>query len=313
MEEISDKINFESFKSSHEYSSSFVSANSFSEDLQDEFYGSGAEAGLYLPWKPMGWFEVRPNECTVWSGYNGHGKSLVLGQVCISLMSQGAKFGIASMEMTARKTLSRMARQACRGFRPSQGEIQKFSDWADGKLWILNKQESIHWVKMIGIINYAREEHGINHFIIDSMMKCGIGPDDQEAESAFMEELTAVAQHTGMHLHLVAHGRKPFNESQRMSKYDIRGSGHISDKADNVIIVNRNKKKEHELKRTDLTEEEHIKYSNQPDAVLTVDKQRHGSGEEGDQLLWYNKESTSYSSRPKSTPPYLIREWVHVD
>src|SRR5205085_7322159 len=39
----------------------------------------------------MDWFEFRPGELTVWTGFNGHGKSLLLSQVQLGLMSQGCR------------------------------------------------------------------------------------------------------------------------------------------------------------------------------------------------------------------------------
>jgi twinkle protein len=308
MELLDDKVNFESFSKRHELGSDLLPARSFEEGLIDEFHGDKARLGLNMPWRALNWFDIRPHETTVWTGYNGHGKSLILGHVILSLMDQGEKAAIASMEMTAQKTMARMAQQALRSYIPGAEDLAKFSEWTDGKLWILNKQESVHWEKIIGVINYAIEEHGVTQFVVDSMMKCGISPDDQNAESAFMENLTGVSQATGCHIHLVAHGRKPFDERVRMTKYEIRGTGHISDKADNVIIMSRNIERERALKNNP-TEDQIERYKNQPDAWLTVDKQRHGTGELGDLWLFYNTDSTSYCTRPNCAPVHILREF----
>jgi len=53
-------------------------------------------------------------------------------------------------------------------------------------------------------------------------------------------------------------------------RYDIKGSGDISDKADNVVIVWRNEKKE---KHTEADEFEDKRPNF--DTLLVVDKQRH--------------------------------------
>ena len=86
----------------------------FQQAVVDEFYPSGGELpGFFLPWK----MRRRPvrllrGEVSIWTGINGHGKSLLLNQVAISAMTQGERVCIASFEMHPRKTLFRMVRQA---------------------------------------------------------------------------------------------------------------------------------------------------------------------------------------------------------
>ena len=52
-------------------------------------------------------FRVRPSELTVLTGVSGHGKSMWLSQVVLSLMIQGTKCLIASLEMRPVLTLDR--------------------------------------------------------------------------------------------------------------------------------------------------------------------------------------------------------------
>ena len=50
--------------------------------------------------RDVDWFEFRPGELTVWTGYNGHGKSLMLSQILLGLMQQGERVVVFSGEMT---------------------------------------------------------------------------------------------------------------------------------------------------------------------------------------------------------------------
>ncbi|MEX5606384.1 bifunctional DNA primase/helicase, partial [Pseudomonas syringae] len=61
---------------------------------------------------------------------------------------------------------------------------------------------------MLAVIRYCAEKLKVNHFVIDSLMKCGIGEDDYNGQKAFLDSLTSIARDTGIHLHLVAHSRK---------------------------------------------------------------------------------------------------------
>ena len=88
-------------------------ASNYREELIDEFFGDPRQHGIDLPWvKSQDKFLVRSGEVTIWTGFNGHMKSMCTGYVLLHLMSQGQRACIASFEMNPRKTLRRMASQA---------------------------------------------------------------------------------------------------------------------------------------------------------------------------------------------------------
>lgn len=99
-------------------------------------------------------------------------------------------------------------------------------------------------------------------------MKCGIGLDDYNKQKYFVDELSTLAKDTNAHIHLVNHSRKGERESNVMSKFDIKGAGEITDMADNVFIIWKNKKKEVALNASDVNPETEKK----PDAMLICDK-----------------------------------------
>jgi twinkle protein len=113
-------------------------------------------------------------------------------------------------------------------------------------------------------------------------MKVVEAEDDYNGQKAFVNQLCVLARDTGLHIHLVHHSRKGQDESKAPGKMDAKGSGAISDLVDNCVSVWR--RKEHEEEK--------------PDAVLTIDKQRHGEWE-GKIGLWFDAASQSFKESYK--------------
>jgi twinkle protein len=129
----------------------------------------------------------------------------------------------------------------------------------------------------------------VTQFVIDSLMKCGINEDDYNGQKRFIDQLCAAAKDTGCHIHLIAHSRKGQDELTAPNKMDVKGSGSITDQVDNVITVWRNKRKEQAIAASKTTPE----ILDMPDALLIVDKQRHGEWE-GKIGLYFDKPSFRY-------------------
>jgi twinkle protein len=151
-------------------------------------------------------------------------------------------------------------------------------------------------------MRYCSDKLKINHFVIDSLMKCGIAEDDYNRQKAFVDQLCAHAKDTGMHVHLIAHSRKSQDEYAVPGKMDVKGSGAITDQVDNVLTVWRNKRKELEIgklvaKNQDIPDD----LREQPDAMVICDKQRHGEWE-GRIALWFDTKSFQYLDGQRGRP-----------
>ncbi len=179
-----------------------------------------------------------------------------------------------------------MARQFIGVEEPTPEYIRRFSEWTINRLWLYDQIGTIRTDRMIAVVRYCIQELNITHFVIDSLMKCGIGLDDYNKQKYFVDELSTLAKDTNAHIHLVNHSRKGERESNVMSKFDIKGAGEITDMADNVFIIWKNKKKEVALNASDVNPETEKK----PDAMLICDKQRNGEWE-GKVTLWYHRPS----------------------
>lgn len=253
--------------------------------------------GADLPWtsKTQGRIALRPGEVSIWAGFNGHWKSLMLGQIALSLIFQRECVLIASLEMKPPLTLERMACQAIGSYKPTPSAIDRFGDWFKGLLWIYDQQGIVDHKRLLALLRYAAEELKIQHVVIDSLMKCGIRVDDWNTQKEFVDALCAYGKDTDVHVHLVAHSRKQGSEMKRVDKLDVRGAGEITDQADNVFIIWRNKPKEEGAAKGD------DKHEKEPDCLLSVAKQRHGRWE-GTIGLWLHRDSGQFVSKEGAPP-----------
>lgn len=291
-----DDIDWARYMQDAEPAAKVKSASLYADQVAAYFEAKGKPAGRTLPWaKTHGDIELRPGEVSIWAGINGHGKSLLLGQVVLGLMAQGQRCLVASFEMKPVVTLARMCRQASCGGSPSLQFIGDFHRWTDGKLWLYDQQGQVDPLRIVAVIRYARETFRVQHVVIDSLMKCVRGEDDYNAQKDLVDVLTSIARDTGMHVHLVHHIRKKDDEDKPGGKFDLKGSGSISDQADNVMIVWRNKRKQFDAQAGKPVEESH------PDALLICEKQRNGEWE-GKIALWYHAASQQYVERVNGKP-----------
>lgn len=265
------------------------SASSYLGQLVDRCLDGNAPKGPALPWnKTHDAIRFNPGQLSIWAGVNGHGKSLVLSQVILWwLRSQKAL--IASLEMKPVETLYRMARQM-RGGLFDHTYMMDFCESLTGRLWIYDQLDSVAPERILGLIHYAANEMHVDHVVIDSLTKCGLTRDDYAQQAKFVDRVQWAAKRHNVHVHLVCHMRKGDTENTRPGKFDIRGAAEISDLADNVLVIHRNKAKEEaKLKRMNgapLTKLEEAELS-KPDSTLRVDKNRHMS-HEGSYALWYH-------------------------
>jgi len=253
-----------------------------------------------LPWdKSHPYFAFRPGEVTLWAGVNGHGKSQMTGMAALSLLAQEQRICIASFEMKPTRTLERMLRQFS-GQRPPEPWItdasvlaafrdvyEQFAVYTDKRLWLYDQQGTVTPRAILGVMKYAANELGCQHFFIDSLMKCVKGEDDYNAQKDFVDQITSVARDYSMHVHLVHHIRKMGAETETPDKTDVKGSGSITDQVDNLLLVWRNKKKEKDAVAGKAIAD------TEPDALLICEKQRNGEWE-GRFALWFEPDSQQF-------------------
>lgn len=309
-----DEIDFAKYERETDVQAKVKPASLWVQELIDRIRNPVRQPRALMPWrKTHAMVAFRPGEVTVWGGANGNGKSLVTGQIALSLIAQDHKVCIASFEMKPSKTLERMGRQFS-GYNPDDpafaGSLeaqeslikvyQEFKEWTSGRLWLYDQQGTVTVPQIVAVVRYCAKEKGITHFFIDSLMKCVAGEDDYNGQKRFVDELTAIARDHQIHIHLVHHIRKPSDESHKPGKYDYKGTGAITDQVDNVISVWRNKPKEKKRDEGKPVEDK------EPDALLICDKQRNGEWE-GSIGLWFHRESMQYVGAHGDNPLVMYR------
>lgn len=253
--------------------------------------------GIDLPWrKTQGRLRLYDGEVSIWTGINGHGKSLLLGQVMLEATRQDYPCCIASMEMHPEKTLSRMVQQWAKIPSPTPDQIRHAMDVLNGSLWVFDLVGTAKRERLLEVFRFAFHRYGVRQFVIDSLSKCGMGEDDYNGQKAFIDALGDFAKGTGSHVHLVAHARKGADEFSPPGKMDVKGTGALTDMVDNVLCVHRNKVKERDLAILDnggrvrgKTREDILR---EYDSFLLCDKHREdGADAEGMYGLFFDRKS----------------------
>lgn len=248
--------------------------------------------------------EFRPGEVTAWVGYNGHRKSMFTSQLALDLAVQGQRVLIVSLEMDPQATMARMTRQAAGISDPDDPTVDQFHDWTDGKLWLFDHMGTISVDHAFALCRYFRDQHQGTHVFLDSMMMICTSEERLDEQKKFSTGLVRLAQETGLHAHVITHCRKPSagGEANVPTRYEIRGSGAISDQAHNVIAVWMNKGKYSKLEANPNDFEAHA----EPCAVVKCDKQRNGKWE-GALALWHHEASLRFcDDRTSPVRPYTM-------
>jgi twinkle protein len=268
------------------------------DEITDNYINPPVNDNAKMPWtKTQDDFNFRLGEVTLYAGGNGGGKSLITGQIALHLIKQKRKCVIASFEMKPTSTIHRMLRQFAGEFiddpltndreKYIKGLTQRFNQFAGEHLYIYDQQGSTTPNQTIAMARYCAVELGIEHIFIDSLMKVCNAEDNFNEQKYFVDELTALARDHNVHIHLIHHIRKLQSEEVQPGKYDIKGTGAITDQVDNVFLMWRNKQKENRKRNGEKYEED------LPDAYLMCEKQRNGEAQEM-YGLYYHQSSQQF-------------------
>ena len=259
----------------------------YREKLLELISGKG-EHGLTTPW--IGFndrMEFRQAEMTLWAGFKGHGKSAAASQVLEHLMDKhGQKVFVVSPEFPAHRVLYRLLIQSISSRYPDIELLDQWLEVVKSQLWIYDQQKSLSPRDVPALCRYAIKKHGVNHILIDSLMKCGIAPDDYGEQKILVDAIQQVAHNSNCHIHLVAHLRKGKSDEEIGGLHDVKGASEIADLCENVIIVWRNKA------------QEISGGTGEPDAVIKIEAQRNADGWIGKLPMTFDKHSMKY------------REWI---
>lgn len=279
----------------------------FESDLDQFFSADEDTSGFGSGWAKLDEEDIRfrPHELYLVGGINGHGKSLILGQMALNAIEQDQKCLIASMEMPARATLGRMMRQAAGVATPPKPYRKAILDWLAPKLWLFVDKLTPKPKDLLDCFEYAYRRYGINMFVIDSLTNM-VRQDDYEGQQKFIEKLVNFKMSFPVTIFLVTHVRKGENEYLAPNKYDIKGSGSVVDLCDGALMVFKNKRKIEMIAQAEmLGEEPDEKFQKQWDSYLEVVKNRHGQWE-GKVGFEFDSLSMQFKERKGGKPKYYI-------
>lgn len=287
---ISD-FDVEEYAELHTIISEVKQLGEYRDDLKAYFRGEYYERGARLPWmKTFNHIEFAPSELTLWGGSTGHGKSLMMGQVIVSLMQQKKKCLIASFEMPPLETLARMNKQAVGNKNPNDSMVDAFTDIGNEYLYIYHLTGMVQSQRILAMCRYAVEVLKVEFLVIDNLMTCIEDDDDYNAQKNFVAALKSIALSTGLHIHLVCHLKKLTNEKELPCLNDIKGSSAITSFADNAFLVWRNMEKSKMIAENPGYFDREV-----ANAVLILGKNRK-KGVVANYGLWFDEDSLQFKN-----------------
>lgn len=291
---------------------SLRSAVCYLDEMYEYLSSDGTQKGYALPWsKTEKLVRLHDGETTIWAGINGHGKSQIIGHVAVNSMARGERWCIASMEFKPYKLLARMAKQITGMSDPQNFDRDALFAFIWDRAWMFDCQGTAKADEILKTFEFAYKRYGVTNFLVDSLAKCGFAEDDYNAQKSFVDKLSDFARDNNIQVHLVCHARKGGTEDDAPGKFDIKGTGALTDMVDNVFTVWRNKHKEERLQELEqegmfggLSPEqanEQAELLSTPDCVLNCVKAREGDWE-GKISLWFDRASLQYLQEPEDRP-----------
>jgi twinkle protein len=195
------------------------------------------------------------------TGYNGNGKSTFVNQMCIAeSLSQGYKVFAYSPELTNSNLKSWLYPTISNGehfvnklFNGIQYKtlgkigIKYIDNWIKDKLFIYTDDSITTDENQLLLDMNRMAKQGVKVFIIDNLMKIDLKDsykNEYMAQKIFVNKLKNFSRKYSAIVHLVAHPRKPQQGSAKVTKFDVAGTGDITNLADYAISIKKNTEKE---------------------------------------------------------------------
>lgn len=178
-------------------------------------------------------------EWSIWSGFPGTGKTTLLRQNICRFLKAGHTVFAAILEQDPRWFIIEIAATAAGVETPTVEQLTSFLETYGSKLKVWGFIGIADHKKIFAMIRHLADKHGCTHAIIDSLMALDIDSTDNEAQRQFANLVSATARAKGVHIHLVAHPRKPLAPDQAPNTWDIAGSSDLGRLAFNVFFIRR--------------------------------------------------------------------------
>lgn len=185
-------------------------------------------------------FQFCPHEVTLWLGNIGHGKtSILFNQIC-SDAARGSMSMVASFEQSSAMSIANMLVQFtadndiggktwCREAYDALMDRVKFFD----SMRKANPRD------LITTMTLAYQKLGVRTFVIDNIMTLDVDRQDNTRQAEVADIFRVFVATYPVHLHLVAHPRKPSAQDANKppNTADIMGAQEWGAMAQNIICV----------------------------------------------------------------------------
>lgn len=246
------------------------------------------------------------------TGYNANGKSTLINQMCIAeSMSHDYKVFAYSPELTNSNlkswlypTIANDEHFINKTFKGTQYKtlgkvgIKYIDSWIKDKLFIYTDDSITSNEKQLlqDMNNLAAQ--GVKVFIIDNLMKIDLEnsyKNEYIAQKIFVNKLKNFARKYNVIVHLVAHPKKPQAGNTKITKFDVAGTGDITNLADYVISISRITDEDREKNHALIGK----------DAVIKIMKDRiKGNGEFANTFSFDNERKRFYSNQNELNKDY---------
>lgn len=230
------------------------------EEKFDELYYKGLKRGALTGWDTLNeFYTVVPGQWTVVTGIPGHGKSNFLDALFVNLAKhEDWKFAIFSPENQPleRHFANIMEKYFEQPFdlgkmgRISEDQKEEGKTWLKKHFSVILPHEDDSW-SIDGVLALAKVlvfRKGIKGLVIDPWNELDHSRPNNQTETEYISstltKLRQFARNYHVHVWLVAHPAKLYKDKDGKypvpTPYDISGSAHYRNKADNAITVWRN-------------------------------------------------------------------------
>ncbi len=218
-------------------------------------YQEGLRGGVSTGWPTVDQhYTVRPGELTIVTGVPSHGKSQFLDALLVNLArDQDWGIGICSPEnLPPERHVAKLVEQYTGWpFRegPSQRlpqtELVETLEWLHQHVIFIAPSETLTITELLATAKQLVARHGIRGLVIDPWNEFDhtrpAGQTETEYICTSLTQIRRFARTHGVHVWLVAHPQKLYRREDGSypvpTPYDISGSAHWRNKADNCLTV----------------------------------------------------------------------------
>lgn len=223
----------------------------------EDIFQHGLPRGAHPGWPSLAdHYTVRRGEVTVVTGVASHMKSTWLQNLCVNLARDDQRFGIFSPEHYPLGLLSTLLLQQYTGLALHSAAFHQPGEFRRGMQWVTERfhaiqppdetQPTVSW--LLAVARLQVERYGITGLVLDPWNTIdhvfGAQSETQYISSS-LEKIRRFARSQNVHVWIVAHPTKMHKavsgdyagKYPPPTPYDIGGSAHWYNKADNCLCV----------------------------------------------------------------------------